>query len=1720
MDGQAVGLADGSTEVVATSGDSNSYTPLAIKRGSQSAGLKFPRRMTRAGADVFDSIEWERRTASITGEDGKAVFTQENCEIPKPWSQLATNVVVSKYFRGPLDSPRRETSVRQVIGRVAGTLHQWGREGNYFASDEDAQAFHDELAFLLLHQYGSFNSPVWFNIGVQGARQQASACFINSVHDNMESIMELASTEARLFKGGSGAGTNLWRVRSSKEQLSGGGIASGPVSFMRGWDSFAGAIKSGGTCLAPYQMVYTEAGPVAVEELARREEFIALSYDPPAGRMKAKRAQAWLAGRKRVVRVQTDKGAFDLSFDHPVKLSSGEFVRAGELKPGHSLFACSVDMQHGHLRLHLRDGKKGKEFLHRLIARDVMGADLTGRVVHHRDGDRLNNATGNLEVMFQFEHAGLHGRELAERGEHIFQTGDFSHVGAANGMHASSEFWHTERADAYRDTQRQVLVESGRASEMQREAARQKSLNTAFRILNGGWPIDTFEQYVQGRKLLVGRIPSISVLRQNLDEEFGSYDEFVREVARANHRVVSVQDVGEMDVYDVEVECPTPDDKSPHTGHNFVIWNGTEPIGSGVIVSNTRRAAKMVILNADHPDIRDFIVCKADEEKKAWALIDAGYPGGFNIPGGAYDSVAFQNANHSVRVTDEFMRAAENGMPWSTRAVTSGEPVETYNAKDMLMQIAESTHICGDPGLQYDTTINDWHTCAGTDRIYASNPCSEFLFLDDTACNLASLNLMRFRDSLGAFETDTFIHACETFITAQEIIVSRASYPTEKIARNSEDYRPLGLGYANLGALLMAQGTAYDSDEGRSLAGTITAVMTGSAYAQSARIASNIGPFNGYSQNREPMLRVIRKHRDAVQNIRRGLVPPDLLDAAQRVWDQALVLGEKHGYRNAQASVLAPTGTIAFMMDCDTTGIEPDIALVKYKKLVGGGLLKIVNQTVPEALRRLGYSGEETRSIVDFIDKNDTIEGAPALRDDDLSVFDCAFKAMNGTRSIHYMGHIKMMAAAQPFLSGAISKCIVGESLIFTAQGIRQIGDFYAGEKPGEFRACEETLASIGGNQRADLFYYGGVQPTIKLALADGRSIEGTWNHRVKVANAQGYDWKRLDEIGKDDYVAVRLGANFWAQQDAALGFEPGPSYGSQKAMRVPEKMTPKLARFVGQYIAEGSISRSNWTVRLTNNNPQVLEGALETVREVFGLEGQIATDARNGVTSLVVASKYVVEFLEHIGAGGRSDTKRIPWSILQSTEACVREFVGGLWLDGYVRGKDGMVAICLNSPELLKQLQVVLNNFGLRAHIIRKHNARYDKHFHELGMHGADARKFAELFTLDDPWKTERLQVLAATAKKISAVHSDVVPCFRDKIEAAIRQAKETSQWRNALDPRTKHLSWHTARAAYEKFDIPELAEIITGDIHFVRVAEISEDVQPVYDFQVPGNHAFLGNSIVNHNTVNLPQDCLVEDIYNAYLESWKLGVKAVAIYRDGSKRTQPLSTSQDKQPGEKVAEAPKPYRRKLPDERASITHKFSIAGQEGYFMVGLFEDGSPGEIFIKMNKEGSTISGLMDSFAISISMALQYGVPLRVLVNKFTNTRFEPAGYTANREIPIAKSLMDYIFRWFDMKFHPNGDNGSVHNGSVHKAEPNLLESSDKAPSSDARAAQAIPASAASTSRGSGGSNGAHAGDLTQGLIQAQTDAPPCSDCGSLMIRAGACYKCPDCGTTSGCG
>ncbi len=667
----------------------------------------------------------------------------------------------------------------------------------------------------------------------------------------------------------------------------------------------------------------------------------------------------------------------------------------------------------------------------------------------------------------------------------------------------------------------------------------------------------------------------------------------------------------------------------------------------------TRRAAKMVILDVDHPDIVEFIRAKELEERKAWCLIDAGYDGSFN--GEAYKSVFFQNSNNSVRVTDAFMQAVQNDGEWATRARLTGEVVKRYRARDLLRMMAQAAHVCGDPGLQFDTTINAWNTCPNSGRINASNPCSEFMFLDDSACNLASLNLMKFRRADGTFNVGAFCQAIRLLITAQEIIVDRASYPTPAIEANSRRFRPLGLGYANLGALLMSLGLPYDSDAGRDYAGAVTALMTGMAYRVSAELAAVKGPFEAFEENRTEMLSVLEKHRSYVPaaSISRA---KEVWAAARVRWSEAIALGTEHGYRNAQVTLLAPTGTIGFMMDCDTTGVEPDIALVKYKKLVGGGTLKLVNRAVRDALRFLGYSTEQQAAILKYIEENDTIEGAPGLREEHLPVFDCAFRPRRGVRAISPLGHLAMMGAVQPFLSGAISK-------------------------------------------------------------------------------------------------------------------------------------------------------------------------------------------------------------------------------------------------------------------------------------------------------------------------------------------------------------------------------------------------------------------------------------------TVNLPHESTVEDVERIFMEAWQRGLKSITIYRDGSKRTQPVTTD-----SREVHNRPEPYRRRLPQDRQAITHKFRVGGHEGYLTVGMYEDGTPGEIFIVMSKEGSTISGLMDVFATAISMALQYGVPLEVLVDKFAHTRFEPSGYTGNKDIPVAKSVADYIFRWLDLQFLQGKRSGGKSAGAATAMIP------DPTPSGDCPGGRELP-------------------------FSAQADAPPCSDCGCIMVCNGSCYKCLNCGATSGC-
>ena len=893
------------------------------------AGLGVRRFFTIPERDPFEEIDWETRDALIPGKDGPA-FEQKDVEFPKFWSQTATNIVAQKYFRGRMSSPERESSVKQMIGRVVSTIGTWGREGNYFADEEEAETFEAELKAILVNQYAAFNSPVWFNVGFE-EKPQCSACFILSIEDSMDSILDWIRREGVIFRGGSGSGVNLSRLRSSKEQLSKGGYASGPVSFMRGADASAGTIKSGG---------------------------------------------------------------------------------------------------------------------------------------------------------------------------------------------------------------------------------------------------------------------------------------------------------------------------------------------------KTRRAAKMVVLDVDHPDIEEFIWCKAKEEEKARVLEQAGYD--MSLDSGDWASIQYQNANNSVRVTDGFMDAADQDADWNLTARTDGAVVDTVKARELLRQIAEASWKSADPGVQYDTTINKWHTLPNTGRINASNPCSEYMSIDDSACNLASLNLLKFRREDGELDVEAFEHAVDVVFLAQEIAVGYSSYPTPEIEKNAKAYRQLGLGFANLGALLMARGLPYDSDEGRAYAAAITALMTGRAYRKSAEIAARMGPFAGYQPNAGAMIGVMSMHRAAVGNIENtDVVPKDLLSAARKSWDDALNLGELHGYRNAQATVLAPTGTISFMMDCDTTGVEPDFSLVKSKKLVGGGEITIVNRTVPMALDKLGYAPTEIEEVVAFIDERNTIVGAPYVKTEHYPVFDCAI----GDRAIHYTGHVKMMGATQPFISGAISK-------------------------------------------------------------------------------------------------------------------------------------------------------------------------------------------------------------------------------------------------------------------------------------------------------------------------------------------------------------------------------------------------------------------------------------------TVNLPETVSVDEVSGLLLQSWKLGVKAIAIYRDNCKVAQPLSGKSDQLEVAAVPPVPLTQRRRLPEDRVEVGRKFRVGDYEGYIHVGLYEDGTPGDIFVDIAKEGTTLAGLMNSFMISVSLGLQYGVPLEVYVSKFAHMRFEPSGITNDTDIRVAKSIVDYIFRWMGKKFLTTDQ----------QEEVGILS-----PEVRARLAQSYAALEGQPVAALDAAEAAPPGQTA--LFNNWEDAVECAKCGGRMVRTGSCYTCRDCGTNTGC-
>jgi ribonucleoside-diphosphate reductase alpha chain len=1076
---------------------------LSVEQDAARKGLQVRRFFTSKGTSSYDELTWERRDAVITNwRDGTVAFEQRGLDFPSTWSQNATNIVAQKYFRGPLGTPQREHSVRQMIDRVAGTITGWGAKDGYFATDGDAEVFRAELTHLLVHQKAAFNSPVWFNVGVE-PDPQASACFILSVEDTMPSILNWYVEEGMIFKGGSGSGVNLSTIRSSREPLGNGGEASGPVSFMRGADASAGTIKSGGKCFREGTLVATPSGMQPIERLRIGDEV--LTHRGPRAI-----ADFMRNGRRQCYRVLTREG-YEVEVTAGHKFAywddiDGRFAvkPIEEFRPGDALYAllepCSggttipllppeiadpanatttvemslpteLDERLAYVvGLMYGDGELRTEYPYRV--RVSFAKDAAGRVAAQRFHNYSKDLFGEEPLLLGdtdgCQQIGFTRKRLVEflaangiakgkadalgfpsmlfRAEPGVRAAFIAGVIDADGSYQRRGGWSISSIDrAFLADLQRLLLTLGVPAKIKLNREQNGAWRRLYRLhiightfvqrlvehiaphsakaqvvyepspgADKGWgyrpsllrPLAARVRQRGGYRLIERSVGmnetsgygAVATLARHPEAAVAGYAQELATCVQLTLEVVTPTEVAE--TYDIEVE-----------GVHLLSANG-------IYSSNTRRAAKMVILNVDHPDVRDFIWCKAREEHKARVLRDAGFD--MDLDGRDSISIQYQNANNSVRVTDDFMHAYEQDRPFALKAVLDGRTIETVQARELMREVAQAAWECADPGMQYDTTINDWHTTPESGRINASNPCSEYMHLDNSACNLASLNLLKFLGNDGKFDVAAFKHAVEIVFLAQEIIVGNSSYPTERITGNAKDYRQLGLGYANLGALLMALGKAYDSDGGRAWAGAITALMTGHAYRTSARIAQVTGPFAGYPKNREPMLRVMRKHRAAVDQIESPLVQTDLFEAARTAWDEAIEFGKEFGYRNAQASVLAPTGTIGLLMDCDTTGIEPDLALVKTKKLVGGGSMSIVNQTVPRALRTLGYADEHVQAVTEYVAEHNSVKGAPALREEHYEVFDCAM----GDSPIHYMGHIRMMAAAQPFISGAISKTV------------------------------------------------------------------------------------------------------------------------------------------------------------------------------------------------------------------------------------------------------------------------------------------------------------------------------------------------------------------------------------------------------------------------------------------------------------------------------------------------------------------------------------------------------------------------------------------------------------------------------------------------------------------------------------------------------------------------
>jgi ribonucleoside-diphosphate reductase alpha chain len=1740
-------------------------------------GLTMARIYTTPGVHPYDQVSWERRDVVMTNwRDGSVNFEQHGVEFPDFWSVNAANIVTTKYFRGAVGSPQREWSLKQLVDRVVGVYTETGRKHGYFATEEDAQIFDHELKYALVHQIFSFNSPVWFNVGT-ASPQQVSAC---------QPYDALVSTPAGLIPIGKLVEDHAVDTKVHD--------ASGVTKII--------ATKANG--VKHVLRLHTKAGyalDVTPDHLVWRSYGGDAGCFVPAGKLKPGDKLQWHRrdsyGEAAISRYEIAEAALAgwLQADGFVGQYDGTnrsltieamTVTDAELDWVTESLDLLFSGVHRHERnVHTQDERLDcrRTRVYGEVLRDFVDRwNLLARGTEMTVPDRLFTAplpvvAAYMRSIFQAEGFVAARKtsaivEVDMISEHLIRGmqqlllrfGIYSRIGFKRDARADRHGCWTLRIQTAGDRRLFAdavgFIDPVKASKLERSfdlpglpAGETKRLEVD-RIEDLGL-MEVYDIQTESGEYLSGNLRVHNCFILSVDDTMDSILEWYREEglifkggSGAGVNLSKIRSSKELL-------------SSGGTASGPVSFMRGADASAGTIKSGgaTRRAAKMVVLDVDHPDVAEFIETKAREEDKIRALRDAGFD--MDLGGKDIVSVQYQNANNSVRVSDEFMHAVEGGKQFDLLARRTGEVVERVDAKKLFRSMAQAAWECADPGIQYDNTINDWHTCPESGRITASNPCSEYVHLDNSSCNLASINLLKFLRDDDTFDAERFRKITQLIITAMDISITFADFPTEKITAVTRAYRQLGIGYANLGALLMATGHAYDSEGGRAIAAAITSLMTGTAYKTSAELAAVVGPYDGYARNAKAHKRVIRKHADASENIHpAGIIERDILDLASQTWHECIELGETNGYRNAQASLLAPTGTIGLMLDCDTTGIEPDLALVKFKKLVGGGSMQIVNRTVPRALKNLGYQHEQVEAITEYIAEHGHVVDAPGLRPEHYEVFDCAM----GERAISPMGHVRMMAAVQPHLSGAISKCVTRDTLIPSAEGLIRIGSLHRGEEEDSFREEHLVISSLDGDRKTDAFYYGGRRPVRRARLRSGHTITGTYPHRLLVAGKGCLEWKTLGEIQKGEAVALQYGAELWATTPVSLrDIKVSASYGNQKRVRLPEEMSTELAFLLGAYAAEGHTTRSNWTIHITNSVPEVLERVQLVWQEVFGVQAKIVAQPGK-CPNVVVSSKAIVEFFDALGCGSRASEKRIPDAVLRSPREMVLAFLQGLALDAYVTTATAPKwAICLDSPRLLDDLQVIMTNLGVLHGRVTKHNKEYDKDYDEVYAAGPQGQLMASLVPFLEPDK-------AARAAKFLCVDyangtADVVPGVTgrelyDLIPLAVGRGNGGS-WRTQftylLDPRTQHVTRRTLErvSTLPGVELPGwLRQVIEGNLHFSPVDLVTDmGEEEVYDLSVPDTHAFVANGIVNHNTVNMPESATVEDVERIYFEGWKLGLKALAIYRDNCKVGQPLSDARKKTaeaeaktaaPQTATSAAPphdhRPVRRRLPRQRPATVTRFSVAGAEGYMTASSYPDDGIGEVFLKLGKQGSTLAGVMDAFSIAISVGLQYGIPLDSYVAKFTNMRFEPAGLTDDPDIRIASSVMDYIFRRLALDHLPYDDRaalgilsageraaqvaGQDPAGLSDDPDPEELAQSAavEQPLHSERAAVQPPVPAPAAPAAASPSVPAAPHSSTE-LIEAQqgrtADAPLCLTCGTKMRPAGSCYVCEGCGSTSGC-